>query len=81
MARAFAVAAFVVGAADLSEGLTVEGEGEVVEELAQRSGGLVADVVVHNEARPVHSRNSAMACSRCTAVTVRSPFAAAAVRA
>ena len=79
MARAFAVAAFVVGAADLSEGLTIEGE--VVEEFAQRSGGWVADVVVHDESRPVHSRNSATACSRGTAVTVRSPFAAAAVRA
>ena len=79
MARAFAVAAFVVGAANLSEGLTIEGE--VVEELAQRSGGWVADGVVPDEARPVHSRHSATACSRCTAVTVRSPVAAAAVRA
>ena len=59
----------------------VEGEGEVVEEFAQMSGGLVADVVVHDESRPVHSRHSAMACSRGTAVTVRSPVAAAAVRA
>ena len=81
MARAFAVAAFDVGAANLGEGLTVEGEGEVVEELAQMSGGLVADGVVSDEARLVHSRNSATACSRGTAVTVRSPFAAAAVRA
>ena len=81
MARALALATFVVVAADLSEVLSVEGEGEVVEELGELGGGLVADFVVHDEVRQVHSRSSATACSRCTAVTVRAPVAAAAVRA
>ena len=65
MARAFDVATFVVVAAGLSEVLSVEGEGEVVEEFAEMSGGLVADFVVHDEARRVYSRHSATACSMC----------------
>ena len=81
MARALALATLVVVAADLSEVLSIEGEGEVVEELGEMGGGLVADFVAHEEVGEVHSRNSATACSRCTAVTVRAPFAAAAVSA
>ena len=81
MARAFAITAFVVVAADLSAVLSVEDEGEVVEELGEMSGGLVADFVVHEEVRQVHRRTSATACSRCSAVTVRALLAAAAVRA
>ena len=81
MARALALAPFVVVAADLSEVLSVEDEGEVVEELGEMSGGLVADFMVNDEVRQVHRRNSATACSRCSAETVRAPLAAAAVRA
>ena len=81
MARALALATFVVVAADLSEVLSVEDEGEVVEELGEMSGGLVADFMVNDEVRQVHRRNSATACSRCSAETVRAPLAAAAVRA
>ena len=54
MARTFALAPFVVVAADLSEVLSVEGEGEVVEELGELSGGLVAEFVVHEEVSQVH---------------------------
>ena len=51
MARALVLATFVVVAADLSEVLPIEGEGEVVEELGEMNGGLVADFVVHDEVR------------------------------
>ena len=49
MAGAFALALLVVVAADLVEVLSVEGEGEVVEELGELSGGLVAEFVGHKE--------------------------------
>ena len=45
VARALALAKFLVVAADLVEVLALEGEGEVVEELAELSGGLVAERV------------------------------------
>ena len=45
MAEAFDIAPLVVVAADLSEVLSVEGDGEVVEELGDVSGGLVAEFV------------------------------------
>ena len=66
MARALAVAPFVVVAADLSEVLSFEGEGEVVEELGELSGRLVAEFVGYGEVGQVHSRSSATACSRCS---------------
>ena len=84
VARAFGMARFaefVVVASDLSEVLAIEDDGEVVEALGDESGGLVAELVVHDEVRQVHSRNSATACSRCSAVTVRALPSAAAVRA
>ena len=84
LARALDIATFaefVVVAPDLSEVLTIEDDGEVVEDLGDESGGLVAEFVVHDEVRQVHSRNSATACSRCSAVTVRALPSAAAVRA
>ena len=56
MARALALATFVVVAADLSEVLSIEGED--VDEFGEMSGGLVADFVVHDEVTQVHSRSS-----------------------
>ena len=81
MARALALATLDVVAGDLSEVLSVEGDGEVVEQLGELGGGLVAELVGHEEVGQVHRRSSATACSRCSVVTVRAPFAAAAVRA
>ena len=75
MARAFDVATFVVITAELSEVLCVEGE--VVGELAKMSVGLVADFVVYDEAGQVHSRHTSIACSMCSALTVRAPLTAA----
>ena len=49
LAEAFDIAPLVVVAADLSEVLSVEGDGEVVEELGDVSGGLVAEFVGHEE--------------------------------
>ena len=43
MARALGIAPFVVVAADLSEVLSVEDDGEVMEDLGQVGGGLVAE--------------------------------------
>ena len=54
MAGAFDIATLVVVAVDLSEVLSVEGDGEVVEELGDVSGGLVAEFVGHEEV-PVRS--------------------------
>ena len=51
MARALAIAKRLVVAAGLVEVLALEGEGEVVEELAELCGGLVAELVVHDEVR------------------------------
>ena len=45
VARALAIAKFLVVAAGLVEVLALEGEGEVVEELAELGGGLVAEFV------------------------------------
>ena len=45
VARALDIAKFLVVAADLVEVLALEGEGEVVEELAELGGGLVAECV------------------------------------
>ena len=45
VARALALAKRLVVAADLVEVLALEGEGEVVEELAELDGGLVAEFV------------------------------------
>ena len=59
MARALDIATFaelVVVASELSEVLTIEDDGEVVEDLAEVSGGLVAEFVGHDEVRQVHSR-------------------------
>ena len=84
MADAFALAAFVVVAADLGEVLPIEGEDEVIENLGELSGSLVAEFIEHEEARQVrqgHSRSSPTACSRCSAVTVRASLTAAAVSA
>ena len=53
MARAFDIATFaefVVVAADRSEVLTVECNGEVVGEIGDVSGGLVAELVGHDRA-------------------------------
>ena len=51
VAEAFDIAPLVVVAADLSEVLSVEGDGEVVEKLGDVSGGLVAEFVRHEEVR------------------------------
>ena len=45
MARALSLATLDVVAGDLSEVLTVEGDGEVVEQLGELGGGLVAEFV------------------------------------
>ena len=74
------VAPFVVVAADLDEVLVLERPGEAVGIFEQVSGGLVADLLGH-EVQHDHNRSSATACSMCSAVTVRAPFAAAAVSA
>ena len=81
MAWALAVATLDVVAGDLSEVLTVEGDGEVVEQFGELGGGLVGELVGHEEVGQVHRRSSATACSRCSAVTVRAPLTAAAMRA
>ena len=81
VARALDIAKRLVVAADLGEVLALEGEGEVVEQFGELGGGLVAELVVYDEVGEVHSRSSATACSRCSAETVRAPFAAAAVSA
>ena len=60
--------------------LAVEGVGEVEEEFGDASGGLVAEFVGYEQARQIHRRSSATACSRCSAVTVRAWLSAAAVR-
>ena len=49
LAQAFDIAPVVVVAADLGEVLSVEGDGEVVEEHADVTGGLVAEFVGHEE--------------------------------
>ena len=59
VARAFGMARFaefVVVASDLSEVLTIEDDGEVVEDLGDESGGLVAELVVHDEVTLAGSR-------------------------
>ena len=62
MARTLAIATFVVVAADLSELLSVEGDSEVVEDIGELNGALVAQLVGNEEVRQAHSRNSATAC-------------------
>ena len=47
-----------MAASDLSEVLAIEGVGEIVEELGEVSGGLVAEFVGYEAARPAHSRIS-----------------------
>ena len=56
MARALAIAKRLVVAAGLGEVLALEGEGEVVEQFAELGGGLVAELVVHDEVGEVHRR-------------------------
>ena len=83
MAGAFevgAVAERVVVASDLGEVLAGEGVGEVVEELEGVGGRLVAERFALGVGK-VHGRSSATVCSRCSALTVRAPLTAAAVRA
>ena len=48
-ARAFVLAPLVVVAGDLREAASIEGEGEVVEQIGELRGGLVAECVWHDE--------------------------------
>ena len=77
VARAFgawALAEVVVVAADMSEVLAVGGDGEVVEEFGDLSGGLVGELGGHEEVREIRSRSS-------SGLTMQALLSAAAVRA